>query len=120
MKRMRIIVVVSACAVTLAAGCRKPVHFPAVSDDQAAAGFGCHGEQVVEPADLPAALERALASGKPACVNVMTDGSVIAPITLAMVGSLNQSSEQAPAEGAAAEGGEDESIQIPYYEDLKE
>ncbi len=83
--------------------------------DQAAAGFGCHGEQVVEPADLPAALERAFASGKPACVNVMTDGSVIAPITLAMVGSLNQSSEE-----SGAEGGNDESIQIPYYEDLKE
>jgi acetolactate synthase-1/2/3 large subunit len=83
--------------------------------DQAAAGFGCHGEQVVEPAALSGALERAFASGKPACVNVMTDGSVIAPITLAMVGNLSQSSEE-----SGAEGGRDESIQIPYYEDLKE
>jgi len=72
--------------------------------DLAAAGFGCHAEHVVDPADLPAALERAFASGKPACVNVMTDGSVISPITRMMVGGT-----------AAPEGGE---IQIPYYENL--
>ena len=83
--------------------------------DQAAAGFGCHGEHVVDPAELPAALERAFASGKPACVNVMTDGSVIAPVTLAMVGTLNPSDE-----GASQEGSKDESIRIPYYEDLKD
>jgi acetolactate synthase-1/2/3 large subunit len=81
--------------------------------DEAAAGFGCHAEHVVDPADLPAALERALSSGKPACVNVMTDGSVIAPITLAMVGGLGQTSES----GGESEG---ESIRIPYYEDLKD
>jgi acetolactate synthase-1/2/3 large subunit len=83
--------------------------------DLAAAGFGCHPEHVEDPADLPVALERALASGKPACVNVMTDGSVIAPVTRMMVGG-----------GAAPEGGssgdeggkEGREIQIPYYENL--
>jgi acetolactate synthase-1/2/3 large subunit len=44
--------------------------------DEAAAGFGCHTEFVVEPGDLVPALERALASGKPACVNVLTDPDV--------------------------------------------
>ena len=44
--------------------------------DVAAAGFGCHGEQVDDPAELPAALERAFASGKPACLNVMLDPKV--------------------------------------------
>jgi acetolactate synthase-1/2/3 large subunit len=78
--------------------------------DLAAAGFGCHAEHVVDPQDLPAALERAFASGKPACVNVMSDPSVIAPITLAMVGG---SREEKSAQG-------DDSVQIPYYEDLKD
>ena len=39
--------------------------------DQAVAGLGGHGEMVTQAADLPAALERALASGKPSCVNAM-------------------------------------------------
>jgi acetolactate synthase-1/2/3 large subunit len=70
--------------------------------DLAAAGFGCHPEHVVEPGDLLPALERALASGKPACVNVMTDPSVISPATLALVG------------GASAAGLTDQS-QGPQY-----
>jgi acetolactate synthase-1/2/3 large subunit len=41
--------------------------------DQAAAALGAHGEHVTRAADLPAALERALASGRPACVNVMIE-----------------------------------------------
>ncbi len=41
--------------------------------DQAVAGLGGHGEMVTQAADLPAALERALASGKPSCVNVMIE-----------------------------------------------
>jgi acetolactate synthase-1/2/3 large subunit len=58
--------------------------------DLAAAGFGCHAEHVVEPRDLVPALERAFASGRPACVNVMTDPDVIAPITRMMVGATRQ------------------------------
>jgi len=42
--------------------------------DLAAAGFGCHGDHVSDPADLNAALERALASGLPACVVGVIDG----------------------------------------------
>jgi len=37
------------------------------------AALGCHGEHVEDPAEIPAALERAVASGKPAVVNVVTD-----------------------------------------------
>jgi acetolactate synthase-1/2/3 large subunit len=47
--------------------------------DQVAAAFGGHGELVERAADLPGAIERALASGKPACVNVMIE-SVAAPV----------------------------------------
>jgi len=80
--------------------------------DLAAAGFGCHAEHVERPEDLAPALQRALASGKAACVNVMTDPSIIAPITIAMVGSA-QSAEKTGE-------GEKEGIQIPYYADLEE
>jgi acetolactate synthase-1/2/3 large subunit len=41
--------------------------------DLAVAALGGHGECVTRAADLPAALERASASGKPACVNVMIE-----------------------------------------------
>jgi acetolactate synthase I/II/III large subunit len=41
--------------------------------DQVAAGFGGWGEQVTSGAALPAALGRAFASGKPACLNVMIE-----------------------------------------------
>ena len=37
--------------------------------------LGGYGELVTQPVDLPAALERARASGKPACINVMIDGT---------------------------------------------
>lgn len=43
--------------------------------DQVAQAFGGHGEWVTGAAQLPAALERALASGRPACVNVMIEGA---------------------------------------------
>jgi acetolactate synthase-1/2/3 large subunit len=47
--------------------------------DRVAAAFGGHGELVECAADLPGAIERALASGKPACINVMIE-STPAPV----------------------------------------
>jgi len=41
--------------------------------DLAAAALGAHGEQVTRPGELDAALSRAVASGKPALVNVMIE-----------------------------------------------
>jgi acetolactate synthase-1/2/3 large subunit len=46
--------------------------------DLVATALGAHGERVERPEDLGPALERALASGLPACVNVTIDG-VAAP-----------------------------------------
>jgi acetolactate synthase-1/2/3 large subunit len=46
--------------------------------DKVAEGLGAHGEFVERPAQLEAALARAVASGRPACVNVVIDG-VAAP-----------------------------------------
>ena len=42
--------------------------------DRAAAALGGHGELVEQAQALPAALQRALASGLPACLNVMIEG----------------------------------------------
>jgi acetolactate synthase-1/2/3 large subunit len=41
--------------------------------EKAAEGFGCHAEFVEEAEEIKPALERAFASGKPACVNIMSD-----------------------------------------------
>jgi len=43
--------------------------------DEAAKGFGAHGEYVTQLADLDAALERAVNSGVVACVNVQIEGA---------------------------------------------
>lgn len=42
--------------------------------DLAAAGLGCYGERISDPADLPDALQRAAQSGLPACINVPIEG----------------------------------------------
>jgi thiamine pyrophosphate-dependent acetolactate synthase large subunit-like protein len=42
--------------------------------------FGAHGEQVRKPGDLEPALNRALASGKPAVVDVLIDPNSLAPV----------------------------------------
>ncbi len=47
------------------------IHYEAVAE-----AFGGHGEFVDAEADILPALERALASGKTACVNVITDPTV--------------------------------------------
>ncbi|MFH1602871.1 MAG: thiamine pyrophosphate-dependent enzyme [Pseudomonadota bacterium] len=46
--------------------------------DLVASALGAHGELVERLADLPGAIERSLASGKPACINIMIE-SVPAP-----------------------------------------
>jgi acetolactate synthase-1/2/3 large subunit len=42
--------------------------------DEVVMALGGHGEYVTHHADLPDALRRAIASGKPSCVNVMIEG----------------------------------------------
>src|SRR6266511_2597515 len=46
--------------------------------DQVVVALGGHGEFVESAADLPGAIERSLASGKPACINIMVE-SIAAP-----------------------------------------
>jgi acetolactate synthase-1/2/3 large subunit len=45
-------------------------------------GLGGHGEFVTKDEDIVPALEQALASKKPACVNVLTDPTVTSPATI--------------------------------------
>jgi acetolactate synthase I/II/III large subunit len=52
---------------------------PGTRYDQVVEALGGHGELVERPDQLRPALERAFASGKPACVNVLTDPTVIYP-----------------------------------------
>ena len=70
--------------------------------DDVAAGFGCHGELVETIDQLVPALERAFASGKPACVNVMIDKWVVAPYTLALMGTWDKETQ----------------IALPYYDNI--
>ena len=50
--------------------------------DEVAKALGGHGEYVERAADLPAAIECALASGKPACVNVMIESAAAPALRL--------------------------------------
>jgi acetolactate synthase-1/2/3 large subunit len=47
--------------------------------DEVVAALGGHGELVERAGDLPGAIQRALASGKPACINIMIE-SIAAPV----------------------------------------
>ncbi len=50
--------------------------------DQVVTALGGHGEYVERADDLPAAIERAVASGKPACVNVMIESTAAPALRL--------------------------------------
>ena len=57
----------------------------AVRYEKMAEALGGYGELVEKDADLIPAVKRAVKSGKPACINVMTDPSVVSPATLQFV-----------------------------------
>jgi len=52
---------------------------PETRYDQVVQALGCHGELVARPQELRPALERALACGAPALVNVLTDPAIAYP-----------------------------------------
>ncbi|ABG03911.1 thiamine pyrophosphate enzyme-like TPP-binding protein [Rubrobacter xylanophilus DSM 9941] len=52
------------------------LELPGIDMVQIARGFGCRGERVEEPEDLPAALKRALSSGEPYVVDALVDTAV--------------------------------------------
>jgi len=52
--------------------------------DKAAEAFGVYAEFVEDAAGIRPAIERAIASGRPACVNVMSDPNAISPAQAAL------------------------------------
>lgn len=68
-----------------------------------AQAFGCHAERVTRFADIAPALECAFASGGPAFIEVMTDADVVHPVTVAMLGQVQEGSND---------------VLIPYYENI--
>jgi len=68
-----------------------------------ASAFGCRAERVTTYEEIAPAMERALASGRPAFVEIMTDADVVAPITLSMLGKVSEEAKE---------------VQIPYYENV--
>lgn len=57
--------------------------------DKMVEGLGGHGELVEKDEDIIPALQRALDSGKPACVNVITDPTVTSPATVIFYQNLS-------------------------------
>jgi acetolactate synthase-1/2/3 large subunit len=66
-----------------------------------AQAFGCHGERVNLLQDVGSAVERALASGKPACLNIGVDREAVHPITTMLM-----------------DAGDGNKTVIPYYENI--
>ncbi|MCE2390541.1 MAG: thiamine pyrophosphate-binding protein [Proteobacteria bacterium] len=73
--------------------------------DLAAQGFGAHAELVTRAEEIRPALERALASGKPACVNVMTDPDQ----------PHRPPRKAKPAASEPAGESKDGQVELPYY-----
>lgn len=67
------------------------VDFTDVRYDKVAKAMGCHGERVTKPSEIRPALERAVASKKPAVLDVIIDRDAnLNPPELAVVGAIWQ------------------------------
>jgi len=74
--------------------------------DRAAEGLGCHGEYVEDVDAIAPAIERALASGRPACVEILTDIDAVPSPAARQVASTPDPAER-------------DDIALPYYERMK-
>lgn len=77
--------------------------------DQVAEGFGCFSAYVERPGDVAAAMREALASNRPACINIITDLDAVFGVT-----------PEAEASAKAAKAGKRDEIEMPYYDNLKD
>ncbi|MDE2562329.1 MAG: thiamine pyrophosphate-binding protein [Sphingomonadales bacterium] len=68
-----------------------------------ARAFGCHSERVTRFEEIAPAMQRALACGGPAFIEIMTDAGVVHPVTVSMLGQLEEGSDD---------------VMIPYYENI--
>ncbi len=68
-----------------------------------ARAFGLHSERVTSFADIAPAMQRALACGGPAFIEIMTDAEAVHPVTVSMLGQVEEGSDE---------------VLIPYYENI--
>ena len=69
---------------------------------EVARAFGGYGERVTHLDEIAPAVEKAFASGLPACINVAVAPGVVHPMSTAMLGDVDAQNE----------------IVVPYYENL--
>ena len=79
--------------------------------DKVAEGFGCHAALVEDLEGIGPAVQQALESGQPACINVITDLE-------AAYGDTDAGKSQKTPEPKSQENKED--IEMPYYDNLKQ
>jgi len=68
-----------------------------------ARAFGLHSERVTSLAEIAPAMQRALACGGPAFIEIMTDTEAVHPVTVSMLGQVEEGSDD---------------VLIPYYENI--
>jgi acetolactate synthase-1/2/3 large subunit len=68
--------------------CLSCVSLPLIHYEKMVEGLGGHGEFVTKDEEIIPAIQRALKSDKPACVNVITDPTAVSPASLAFYVSL--------------------------------
>jgi len=78
--------------------------------EKVAEAFGGHGVRVIRLEEIAPAVQAALASGRPACINVRIDGAIINPVTMSMIGL--------PAPRDPARPAETDKVVMPYYENV--
>jgi acetolactate synthase-1/2/3 large subunit len=78
--------------------------------------FGGHGARVDRLSEIAPAIEAAITSGKPSCINVRIDGSVINPVTMNMIGIKPGSKAKTAAPSHSKP--EKDAVVMPYYENV--
>ena len=74
--------------LSLGKECLSCVSLPLIHYEKMVEGLGGYGEFVTKDEEIIPAIQRALKSGKPACVNVITDPTAVSPASLAFYVSL--------------------------------
>jgi acetolactate synthase-1/2/3 large subunit len=74
--------------LSLGKECLSCVSLPLIHYEKMVEGLGGHGEFVTKDEEIIPAIQRALKSDKPACVNVITDPTAVSPASLAFYVSL--------------------------------
>ncbi|MFV2089100.1 MAG: thiamine pyrophosphate-binding protein [Pseudomonadales bacterium] len=81
--------------------------------DKVAEGFGCHSAFVDNLDDIGSAVKSALDSGKPACINIITDLD-------AVYGDTSAGKETAREDTVKPDKKGDKEVEMPYYDNLKQ